>query len=54
MSATICFRRLNLWGIHWQSCKKKPVGIWELVVKTNVSQNRCRVFPEKSMVEFVM
>ena len=23
MSATICFRRLNLWGLHWQSCKKR-------------------------------
>ena len=38
MSATICFRGLNLWGVHWQSCS------WEPAVKTNVSQNRCRVF----------
>ena len=22
MSATICLRRVNLWGVHWQSCEK--------------------------------
>ena len=43
MSTTICFRRLNLWRVHWQSCQNTP-GAWELAVKTNVSQNRCPVF----------
>ena len=43
MSATIGFRRLNLRGIHWQSCEN-AAGAWDFAVKTNVSQNRCRVF----------
>ena len=43
MSATICFRRLNLRGVHWQSCKN-AAGVWEPAVKTTVSQNRCRAF----------
>ena len=43
MSATICFRRLNL-GEYIGSLVKNAAGAWEPAVKTNVSQNRCRVF----------
>ena len=43
MSATIDFRRLNFWRVHG-SLVKNAVGNWEPAVKTNVSQNRCRVF----------
>ena len=44
MSATIDFRPLNFWRVHWQYCKKHAVGNWEPAVKTNASQNRCRMF----------
>ena len=43
MSATICVRRLNLWE-YTGSLVKNAAGVWERAVKTNVSQNRCRVF----------
>ena len=43
MSSTIGFRRLNLWGVRWRLVNN-AAGVWELAMKTNVSQNRCRVF----------
>ena len=44
----------SIFGEYIGSLVKNAVGNWEPAVKTNVSQNRCRVFQQKSMVEFVM
>ena len=34
----------SIFGEYIGSLLKNTAGIWELAVKTNVSQNRCRVF----------
>ena len=44
----------SIFGEYVGSLVKNAAGVWELAVKTNVSQNRCRVFWKKSMVGFVM
>ena len=41
-------------GEYIGSLVKNAAGSWEPAVKTNVSQNRFRDDPEKSMVGFVM
>ena len=53
MSATICFRGLNLWGVHWQFCEKcsRRLG--------TCCENQCQSKPltdvrKESMVGFVM
>ena len=44
MSATINFRRFNFLGSTLAVLFKNAVGNREPAVKTNISQNRCRVF----------
>ena len=44
----------SIFGDYIGSLVKNAVVIWELAVKTNVSQNRYRVFWKKFMVGFVM
>ena len=44
----------SIFGEDIGSLVKNAAGVWEPAVKTNVSQNRCRVFWKKSMVGFVL
>ena len=43
-----------IFGEYIGSLVKNAAGVWELAVKTNVSQKPLSGVPEKSMVEFVM
>ena len=44
----------SIFGEYIGSLVKNAAGVWELAVKTNVSQNRCRVFWKSPWWDFVM
>ena len=43
-----------IFGEYIGTLVKNAAGAWEPAVKTDVSQNRCRVFGKNSMMGFVM